>query len=1304
MSLKKNKNKGKLKRKKSLLLIIICPFIIIVFLQEMIPLFTIMFSGVRTVLQQNAATLDLHMVENRQQALQNEMVSRWGDLTSENELINEILRNYLNEKGISIETFVNNKVHQDEFLQMVFPEMVDFLQRNTTTGNFLILHNGKPTNRPENFTGFYLRDSDPSKRTTTNSDLLMEKGDKNLARTVNITLDSAWATTFHFDGEGVRECDDFFYTPLRVANENKTADMKMLGYWSRPFILEDSIYDNHEVITYSVPLIYNDVIYGINGVEISSAQFNSYFSAKDLDKNSNAGYVLAYEMEDGDYECVTGSGALYDVVKRKGSVFHLNDTKIDGLYCVENTHVGSQGIYAVKSEFNIYGNNVPYDNTKWVLVGLVNEDSIFGMSDNLLQVGYIMIAAFFVLGIVILIIVLGFVVEPFKRLLTSVRGGITGLRNYKPSNVKEIDELQSVIKELTEQDIQSANLLKEEKERYKIAVESSQDIFYSYRIEEEKLEIVNSKDFTGVWDKEQFLEEYARINIDAQDYEKFLELFETKENNFTSQIRIRGKGERPYHWVEISGRRVNDIEGEERRIVGCIRNIHQEKMLQQERVAKKLLDSVTGYYRFEVGKTSLDELIEQKMNGSLLLVRIDHFRDITAEFGLTFGDVIIEELSILFSKCCERLNDTRYKIKIRAGEDSLLAFISEPDAEKIRNEMVTLANDFSSLVHQEQLALHIHCGFAPFGETESAAEVISRTKLACEEAKNRKVNFVEYEEVMNKNAKPKEFDEIRSVGYPKDMPLASLISNLFDHYGSITVALDMLACRLRRKIRLDNLIVTTLRDEYKLHEVVYSYQPIKGMENWDGIIDSPKGQYDSLQVSMEHNVLHSAREGVRIVSELRNTAFDTEGIVIHMSDNRHYIGSIWILGSTKMLLRNEEECKALREIGCVIQNRMNQEYYNKSSKAKADYLARMSHEIRTPMNGIMGMLEIALMEGQSEEKKEDCLRKIKNTSSYLLGLLNDILDMSRIESGNIELIHMEFDMERLISNIEDMLRVKINEYGHDFTKNISLIHTNFIGDEFHLCQILINLLDNAIRYTNRGGNVELTIKETLGEDDSSELYFEIKDNGVGISEENQTIIFQSFEQVQTDLTKSQGTGLGLSISNHLVRLMDGEINLESKAGEGSKFYFSIRLPFVSCDTHSENKGEETLDFAGKRILVAEDNDLNLEIAKTILESYQIKVDEARDGQEAFDKFISSDAGYYNLILMDIVMPNMNGLDATRKIRNSEHPDAETIPILAMSANAFEEDRKRSLSMGMNAHISKPVNVAELELYLKQYMK
>lgn len=504
MSLKKNKNKGKLKRKKSLLLIIICPFIIIVFLQEMIPLFTIMFSGVRTVLQQNAATLDLHMVENRQQALQNEMVGRWGDLTSENELINEILRNYLNEKGISIETFVNNKVHQDEFLQMVFPEMVDFLQRNTTTGNFLI-----------------------------------------------------------------------------------------------------------------------------------------------------------------------------------------------------------------------YGNNVPYDNTKWVLVGLVNEDSIFGMSDNLLQVGYIMIAAFFVLGIVILIIVLGFVVEPFKRLLTSVRGGITGLRNYKPSNVKEIDELQSVIKELTEQDIQSANLLKEEKERYKIAVESSQDIFYSYRIEEEKLEIVNSKDFTGVWDKEQFLEEYARINIDAQDYEKFLELFETKENHFTSEIRIRGKGERPYHWVEISGRRVNDIEGEERRIVGCIRNIHQEKTLQQERVAKKLLDSVTGYYRFEVGKTSLDELIEQKMNGSLLLVRIDHFRDITAEFGLTFGDVIIEELSILFSKCCERLNDTRYKIKIRAGEDSLLAFISEPDAEKIRNEMVTLANDFSSLVHQEQLALHIHCGFAPFGEQKA---------------------------------------------------------------------------------------------------------------------------------------------------------------------------------------------------------------------------------------------------------------------------------------------------------------------------------------------------------------------------------------------------------------------------------------------------------------------------------------------------------------------------------------------------------------------------------------------------------
>ena len=360
----------------------------------------------------------------------------------------------------------------------------------------------------------------------------------------------------------------------------------------------------------------------------------------------------------------------------------------------------------------------------------------------------------------------------------------------------------------------------------------------------------------------------------------------------------------------------------------------------------------------------------------------------------------------------------------------------------------------------------------------------------------------------------------------------------------------------------------------------------------------------------------------------------------------------------------------------------------------------MSHEIRTPMNAIVGLTDLTEQLPGLPEKARSNLDKVKSSSRYLLSLINDILDMSRIESGKMTLCCTPFSMNELLSAIESMLASGAERRGITFRVESNVREESYVGDNVRLRQVILNLLSNAFKFTPEGGSVVLRISGAPASQSGQALTIQVMDTGVGISPENQEKAFQCFEQFGNNISKSQGTGLGLPICRSIVHLMGGELLLESELGKGSTFYFTITLPVAPCSP-SEQKTVEEQSLHGTRILLAEDNDLNAEIAIELLRIQGVEVRRAENGAQAVEMFETSALGDFQAILMDLQMPVMNGLEATVAIRALNRPDARTIPIIAMTANSFQEDVDASEAVGMSGFVPKPVDVDMLYRELRK---
>ena len=1296
-----------MKKKKSLWNIFLIPILIIVFVQGAVPFLTLIFSGIRSNMENAVIGLDSHTVENRKVVLENDMIEQWSSVYKESDSLSSALTKVLSNHQMDMQGFMGSGKVQEEYLETVFYDMVEVLQYNSTSGIFLVLGNDGDTDSEGEYKGFWVRDSDPQTKTASRTDLLMERGSKVLSQNMSISLDTSWHTDFHFQGNGKRDADDFFYQPYITAENyvDSRTSMKNLGYWSKPFILEDFYKDNHKMITYSAPLVYDKTVYGVLGIEVGVNDLTKFFQVKDLDSDLNAGFALVVDHGNGNYEGIAGEGALYDAVSRDGSDFVLEEPVQENLRLVQGAAIGKQQIYGLVSNLELYSRNVPYEDTQWALCGFVTEDSVYGLISDVYEriLGAILGSA--LMAVILVYFLVQYATEPVYHLVESVRGGVKGIHGFQESGIQELDELHKVIENLTDTQMQTENQLLEEKERYRIAVESSQDAFFTYKCKEKLLEIVNSKGNDGVWDCGKHPEFLDNDSIHPADKAKLVNAVKSSDGVLDVDFRLQhANGE--FQWVNLSGSITFDENKERSRVVGCIHNVHQHKLLEQAQKRKQIYDSITSFYRLGSGLEVVETLCRDDPEGVLVLLEIQQFSKIDERYGLIFGDIILEQFAGLLAKRFQEdgLNGGIY---IRAGADQMLVWLPVCTTGPIVRSVQGLEKEFGALTDEKHLSLSLKCGIAVTGSRNSLSEALEQTKTALTAARHGKQEIMFYEELSTVEkacAVDVAFAEVASLERLKEMTLSSIALNLFDRDGDTSVVLDILALKLQEKYHLTDIVITHFNGEYMVNNLLYCWKTWEKKDGWDGMVHCSEKQYQHFVETQEMQQLLTSGESIWKEPLIQPFASGRNDIVFHMTDNGQYSGSIVFRDIDQDVLEKKEECKCLEEISAIIQNRLNLERHDLSAKAKSDFLARMSHEIRTPMNGIIGMTEIALKDGQTEERRIDCLRKIEHSSEYLLGLINDILDMSKIESGKMRLIEEKCNLMEMIQGLRPLLEAKLNENNIQYIADIQLKNHWFMADSLRLNQVLVNLLGNALKYSRPDGHVWLTVRETEEEKGFSNLYFQVRDDGIGIAPEKQQLIFRQFEQADnSENARKQGTGLGLAISRRIVRMMDSDIKLESEPGKGSSFSFSVKFQPVSGEKTTVTSQPEEISFPGKRILVVEDNELNMEIICTILENYGIETEQAVNGKEAVRRMEESVPGYYDMIFMDIMMPEMDGLEATRTIRNLDREDCKKIPIYAMSANAFDEDVKRSLASGMNGHLSKPVNLQVLEKTLQKVL-
>lgn len=407
--------------------------------------------------------------------------------------------------------------------------------------------------------------------------------------------------------------------------------------------------------------------------------------------------------------------------------------------------------------------------------------------------------------------------------------------------------------------------------------------------------------------------------------------------------------------------------------------------------------------------------------------------------------------------------------------------------------------------------------------------------------------------------------------------------------------------------------------------------------------------------------------------------------------------------SNAMLARSKETAEQAFQIA------------EEANRAKSSFLSNMSHDIRTPMNAIIGFATLLTRDAENPDKVKEYTKKITASGQHLLGLINDILDISKIEAGKTTLNLSDENIVDLIENIDSIIRPQMKEKGHTFdVYRKDLKHEYLVLDKLRLNQILLNLLSNAVKYTPPGGHVILTVQELPQQNKQLANYrFIVKDNGYGMSPEYLQNLFQAFTREEDSVTnKIQGTGLGMAITKNLLDLMGGIIAVDSEKGKGSTFTVNLSL-HISEQTIEQNKKEkgepeaESTDgqsiLSGMHILVAEDVEINAEILEEILKMVGASCEICENGKLVTEAFEKSDPGQYQMILMDVQMPVMNGYDATRTIRNMDHPMAQKIPIIAMTANAFAEDIRDAVNSGMDAHVAKPINMTVLEQTVREVL-
>lgn len=737
--------------------------------------------------------------------------------------------------------------------------------------------------------------------------------------------------------------------------------------------------------------------------------------------------------------------------------------------------------------------------------------------------------------------------------------------------------------------------------------------------------------------------------------------------------------------------------------VGVIEDITKKKEMEIALAEAKSRDRLTNLYTKEAGIALVQKYMKGKPAGqvcALMLIDMDDFGRLNTEEGNVFADIILQDVASIL-----REETRRDDIQIRLGGDEFMLFVK--DCNKARAAVIgpQIARRVEELYSNKHHRISVSCSigmcvtavadeyFGLYRCAESALLYVKgheKGKAACylDTSVAEGIALTEF----YKNAHT--FNGIESHAAYEAGNIMKFALELLGNSKRLDDAIFLLLSRIGGKYGLDRITILEMDQEYMSYRYAHQWARHKGdyqpgcdhylnVEQYQEILS----QYD--EEGLSEKPIYSSEA----MASCLQTALWNQGV---------YAGAMQFESREEGYSWTEEQRRFIVEIAKLIASFILKARADAISKAKTDFLSRMSHEIRTPMNAISGMTMLAKSVLDDRQKALDCLDKIEMANKYLLGLVNDILDMSRIESGKLELNQQPLDMGRLLRELEDLTAPQTRE------KDLKLVFINqyssgraIMADELRVNQILINILGNAVKFTPAGGSITVTVKVEEETPEAVVLRFSIRDTGIGMSRETASRIFSVFEQEsKTTTARYGGTGLGLSISSRLVQMMGGILEVESELGQGSDFHFILSFPFAQRQARAGepercSEAHNLEELAGKRILIAEDNELNCEIAVSLLEMNGFLVESAADGEETISRFCKMKEGYYDLILMDIRMPVMDGLEATKKIRTMGKADSRRIPIVAMTANAFDEDTKKSLDSGMNGHLTKPIEVDKL---------
>ncbi|MBE6851993.1 MAG: diguanylate cyclase [Ruminococcus sp.] len=738
-------------------------------------------------------------------------------------------------------------------------------------------------------------------------------------------------------------------------------------------------------------------------------------------------------------------------------------------------------------------------------------------------------------------------------------------------------------------------------------------------------------------------------------------------------------------------------------------------------------DKLTGLFSRERGEKLIRQYLKIKPKGelcALCIIDVDNFYEINDLYGREFGNSILEEVA-------ERLTAVMRPtdIVIRLGGDEFMVFTKNTNKSYIKSFGDSISRRINSIYAGTDKSIGISCTVGIVNtfysdKYEQLFDYAYKTLMFAKRTKKgssllySEVSHLVDAKVLDATIIDKGVTDIVDENPHENGDITSFAYSLLEKSKDLKTAINLLLPKISRTFNFSRIVIFEMNDDNMYYKFTYHWCEKGKPVDFNNVYDFNRKDYNALIDYFERDGL------VQITPKIMQKLSKSLRKMLEKSSNIQYVFSaIFNEGVFKGCLifemhdKNRKlsaaEISTLKELSRVIATHINIVNADLASKAKSEFLSRMSHEIRTPINAIKGMADKAICILDKDENVNcdvyDCLEKITISTKYLTSLVNDILDMSKIECGKLMVTQDIFDITNLIEDFEMIIKPQAEQRMINLTIENNYKNKLFVGDQFRIHQVLMNLAANALKFTPFSGQIRVSIDEVEDEPDYSKIKFSVEDNGIGIKPENLKKIFESFEQADSAVTKTYGgTGLGLSISKNLVELMGGVLEVTSAENQGSTFFFTLELKKCKSITDAIREkifiNQQTYDFSGKTVLLAEDNDFNAEFVKTLLENVGFNVKVALNGKQAVYSFISNPSYTYDVILMDVRMPLMNGYEAAGCIRNSDKADAYSIPIIALTANAAGDDEKLTIQSGMNAYLSKPFEKEMLYIMLKQFLE